>query len=148
MHPLDPIARLALFGASNLAHNLQFIPADRLDWKPAPTAKSALEIVHHAAGALLTMKDVLAGRPYEWRSLEMPADLDAAQELIRRAGREYATALCDLDPATLDREVPTFRGMVPLNRAMIMPVFDVVHHHGQIAYIQTLLGDEENHFER
>ena len=36
-------------------------------------------------------------------------------------------------------------GEFPLSQAVSMPVVDLIHHHGQIAYIQTLLGDTEDH---
>ena len=47
MKPLEGLAETATWAGKNTAYNLQFIPADKLAWKPAPTAKSALEIAHH-----------------------------------------------------------------------------------------------------
>ena len=37
-------------------------------------------------------------------------------------------------------------GSFPFARAVSFPVIDAIHHHGQIAYIQSLLGDAETHF--
>src|SRR5579863_7965532 len=31
-------------------HDLSFVPADKLNWSPTPTAKSALQIAAHCAG--------------------------------------------------------------------------------------------------
>jgi len=63
------------------------------------------------------------------------------------AAAEYAEALQRVDPAQLSRTVSIAGAFsFPLARAASLPVIDMIHHHGQIAYIQTLLGDEEFHF--
>src|SRR5262249_24941459 len=36
MHPMEGVARLAEWAGPDLAYNLDFIPEDRLNWKPAP----------------------------------------------------------------------------------------------------------------
>jgi hypothetical protein len=66
--------------------------------------------------------------------------------MIRNATGTYVQALLGLDPARLGETVELPFGTFPLARAASMPAFDLIHHHGQIAYIQTLLGDEESHF--
>ncbi len=37
-------ADLARWAARDFVHNLEHLPADKLDWKPTPEAKSALQI--------------------------------------------------------------------------------------------------------
>ena len=131
----------------NLAYNLDFIPDDKLTWKPAPDAKSALDIVEHM---LLTF----AALPMYLHS-EDPADLkvepvtereDAKARLIE-AGQNYAALLRDLPDSALQGDLQMRNFALPRPRAIMMPVVDAIHHHGQIAYIQTLLGDKEVHFE-
>jgi len=147
MHPLEGVARLAEFAGNNLAYNLEFIPADRLVWKPEPTAKSALEIVHHVSVFLVGMAGMLAGGPFTISESPAPANLAEGQELIRSATGKYVQALRGVDPARLGETVELPFGTFPLARAATMPAFDLIHHHGQIAYLQTLLGDEESHFD-
>src|SRR5437764_13254257 len=101
MHPLDGLASMTEFAGNNLAHNLEFIPADKLGWKPAPSAKSALEIAQHAASALTFMRPVLSGGAYTPREIPLLTDCRGAQELVRSAAREYAAALRQVDPARL-----------------------------------------------
>jgi hypothetical protein len=72
MHPLDGLARMTEFAGNNLAYNLEFIPADKLGWKPAPSAKSALEIIQHVTGALNSMRPILTGG--EFTRSEIPVD--------------------------------------------------------------------------
>lgn len=147
MHPLDGLARMTEFAGNNLAYNLEFIPADRLGWKPAPGAKSALEIVQHVAGALNFMRPVLTGGAFTRSEIPLPTDCKSAQELVRAAVREYAAALRQVDPERLGDPIELPFGTFPLAQCSGFPPFDVMHHHGQIAYIETLLGDQEDHFQ-
>lgn len=146
MHPLEAAARLAEFAGNNVAYNLEFLPAEKLAWKPEPTAKSALEIVHHVSAFLTGMAGMLTGGTFTVTEEPAPTDLASAQARIRTATGTYVQALLGLDPARLGDPVELPFGTFPLARAATMPAFDLIHHHGQIAYIQTLLGDEESHF--
>jgi len=147
MHPLEGLARMTEFAGNNLAYNLEFIPADKLGWKPAPGAKSALEIAQHVTGALNFMRPVLTGGAWTRSEIPLPADCHSAQEMVRQASRDYAAALRQVDPARMGETVELPFGTFPLAQCSGMPAFDVMHHHGQIAYIQTLLGDQEDHFQ-
>jgi hypothetical protein len=147
MHPLDGLARMTEFAGNNLAYNLEFIPADKLGWKPAPGAKSALEIIQHVTGALNFMRPVFAGGGYTRSEIPLPADCRSAQEMFRSAVRDYAAAIRQVDPGRLGDTIELPFGRFPLAECASFPPFDVMHHHGQIAYIQTLLGDQEDHFQ-
>lgn len=147
MNPLEALAGQAEFVARNLAYNLEFIPADKLAWKPAPTAKSALEVVTHTAGAFRGMQPVLSGGSFAVPDFPPATTLTAAKDLIISAATDYAAALRQVNPEDLGKIVNLPYGSFPLARVATFPVFDVMHHHGQIAYIQTLLGDSEDHFD-
>src|SRR5436309_9628268 len=101
MHPLDGLARMTEFAGNNLAHNLEFIPADKLGWKPAPGAKSALEVVQHVTGALNFMRPVLTGGAFTRSDVPLPTDCKSAQEAVRSATRDYAAALRQVAPERL-----------------------------------------------
>ena len=64
MNPMEGMARQMNWVGRNTAHNLGFIPADKLNWKPAPTANSALEIIGHVVGFIKAMRPVLDGQPF------------------------------------------------------------------------------------
>jgi hypothetical protein len=38
-------------------------------------------------------------------------------------------------------------GLLWATRAVLIPVLDLLHRHGQICYLQTLLGDTEMHWD-
>ena len=134
------------WAAQNLAYNLNFIPDDKLNWKPAPTANSALEIVGHLLGVYhhIGKKMDDSSSADEPRT---PASREEAKTKLVAAAQEYSQKLLALSPEDAAREVEFPFGKFKLGFAASMPVTDTVHHHGQIAYIQSLLGDEEAHFD-
>jgi len=147
MHPLEGMAGLMDWASKNSAYNLKFIPEEKLGWKPAPTANSAFEIVKHVCGAVNGGLGVM--RAGTWGAMEapLPASLAEAQQMLETAGEEYAAALRGVDPATLGNKIMLFGHIeMPIGRAVTLPVIDMVHHHGQFAYIQALLGDTDFHF--
>jgi hypothetical protein len=147
MHPLESTSRLAEFAGKNIAYHLDFIADDRLAWKPEATAKSALEIVHHVSYFASGMVGVLGGGEFSPDVVDVPTDRATAQELIRSSSSRYAAALRVVDLARMGTTVDLPFGSFPFAMAATMPAFDLIHHHGQLAYIQTLLGDTEDHFD-
>ncbi len=133
------------FFGKNFAWNLNSLPDDRLDWKPAPTANSAFEVAQHAAASLRNMQLALEGQEYGVGSPPMPTTREEAQDMIIGAANAYADYLRGLTE-TPQGEVELPWGILARAQAVGMPVQDLVHHHGQIAYIQTLLGDTSDHF--
>src|SRR5262245_21781440 len=103
MHPLESLAHQAEFVARNMAYNLDFIPGDKLAWKPAPTAKSALEVVNHIAGAFKGMQPVLSGGSFTPGGFSPATTLAAAKELIIGAAKDYAAALRAVNPEELGK---------------------------------------------
>lgn len=135
---------LSLFEATIevFVHNLDFIPAERLDWKPAPDAKSALEIVNHLATFLGSISNALNG---ESETVTNATNGDEAKRVLEQAAARYAQAVRGASPEVLGR---LFRDDMPLTNGWMVTAstIDTIHHAGQIAYIQTLLGDNEIHF--
>jgi uncharacterized damage-inducible protein DinB len=146
MERFETLAEAVDWAGRNTAYNLEFIPDDRLDWKPAPTAMSALEIVNHMVFAMTAMLPALSGGDWSEPAFTRATNRAEAQELLRSAAAAYSAALRALLPGDLSRTVHHRMGPVPLSLGAAMPAIDVVHHHGQITYIQTLLGDTETHY--
>jgi hypothetical protein len=146
MQNLKVAAWMLRYGVQSLAHNLEFIPADRLDWKPEPGAKSALEIAGEVVGGMRMYLPVLRGGEWD-RSTRFPrpTTLDEARSLLAETADEYAAALEAAGPE-LDRPVSIAGGVLWAPRAVLFPVMDLFHHHGQVCYLQTLLGDREQHW--
>jgi hypothetical protein len=117
MEDLKSAARLLRWAVENLVYNLSFIPEDRLEWKPEPGAKSPMEIAGEVVSGQRMMLPVFTGGEWTPQMTQM------------------------------DRMVTIHGSPVWAPRAVLLPVVDAIHHHGQITYIQTLLGDGEYHFD-
>jgi len=146
MNGMEALAAQVRWVGRNFAHNLWFIPANRLDWKPSPTANSALEIVQHSAACMGSTLPVMRGEPFREWDRPAPRDAAAAEHLIREVAEEFAGLLEGLTPAELDRTVILPHGTMTLRDCASWEATDLVHHHGQIAYLQALLGDPEGHY--
>jgi hypothetical protein len=138
--PLEILAGQMEWAGRNFAHNLDFVPDDKLNWKPAPTANSALEISHHAAGAIRGLQAMMTGETPA--TLEAPQNREEAKAQVQSAAEDYVAWARGVKAEDLGRIIDTgFMGELPLGYLATFPVVDFIHHHGQIAYIQYLLGD-------
>lgn len=142
---LDRQSVLTLFEetAQVFVLNLDFIPDDKLAWKPAPDAKSALEIVNH----LTEFLDSISHRLDLQDAAFIPAtNRDEAKHLLTQTAARFAAAVRAASPDVLSAP---FRDDMPLTLGWMVTAstLDIIHHAGQIAYIQTLLGDTEIHFD-
>lgn len=146
MENLKAAAWMLRYGVRSLIYNLECIPADRLDWKPDPNAKSALEIAGEVVGGMRNYLPILSGGERK-QSNPWPRfiTLEEARSLLTEMTEEYAGALEAAGPA-LNRLVDISGGMLRAPRAALFPVMDLFHHHGQVCYLQTLLGDKEQHW--
>lgn len=149
MEDLKTAAWMLRYGARSLAHNLRFIPADKATWKPEPGAKSALEVATEVVRAMRMYQPIFAGPefPETWPKAPLPTTLEEVTVLLLETAEEYAAALEAAGPE-LDRPQPMpFGGVFVARRAVCFPLMDLFNHHGQVAYIQSLLGDTETHWD-
>ena len=150
---MEAVAGQVEWGAKNLAYNLDFIPDDKLSWKPAPSANSALEVVGHTVmaynGVGACIKAGLAGEKIEMGGHETPvySSRDEAKAALIAAAQSYAQQVRSVPAERLGDMVDMGFGTFPISFIAGMGSIDTMHHHGQIAYIQTMLGDTESHFD-
>lgn len=137
MNDKETLINLFIGISQNIAFNLDFIPADKLTWKPAPTANSALEIVGHVVQSLGALSAP------DSSSLEVPTDLAQAKQQLQKATDRFVQTWREASPQQLEQ--PSALGLT-MGRFAVILVVDTINHHGQITYIQTLLGDTESHF--
>lgn len=148
MENLEFIAGTLVWAGKNTAYNLDFIPDDKLSWKPSPDANSALEIAQHVVMALTMLRAGIVGETGEVAPAPVPASRDEAKQQIVGAAEACAVTIRNLTPEDFNRTVSFPNGVeFPMQRAVGVPLIDLVHHHGQVAYLQTILGDKESHFD-
>jgi hypothetical protein len=145
---LQAAAVMLRYGVRSLIHNLKALPPDRLDWKPSPGARSALEAAGEVVGALRMYLPILCGEECRFQGGHPhPANLEEAERLLTAAAAEYAAALEAAGPALDGPRTMPFGAVFQARRAVLFPVMDLFHHHGQVCYLQTLLGDPEMHWD-
>lgn len=145
MEKIELLISMAEWGAQNAAYNLDFIPDDKLQWKPAPDAKNALEIAHEIASSVDGASHLMQTGQSEHR-VAAPQNRDEAKAAILAAVEVYASALRSLTEEQLNGTVQFPFAEMPMEFAMRVPLTEILHHHGQLAYIQLLLGDTQSHF--
>lgn len=145
MNNIDQLIGMMEWTAKNVNYNLDFVPDDKLDWKPAPDAKSAMDIAHEIASSTDSIANFLTSGEYQ-KNVERPDTRDHAKAAITAAAETYSKAVRSLTAEQLAGNVQFPWGETPMGEAIGMPVIEALHHHGQIAYIQTLLGDTDSHF--
>lgn len=145
MADLKASAHVVRAMADALAFNLSKIPADKLDWKPTPEAKSALQVAGEVVGVMHMMLPAFSGGEFAGAPLPHPQSLEEAQQALAEASAQYADALDAAGPE-LERPIPSPFGEMWASRAVLFGMIDLIHHHGQVTYIQSLLGDAEVHF--
>lgn len=141
MNQPETLVGLMTAGTENLILNLDFIPPDKFTWKPEPTAKSVAEIVNHLLQALSMVNGQFAA------VAPPPTVTDAvgAKEALQQVLQSYQENLRGATPELLAETVQLPQFQTTRHFLVSIAVVDTIHHHGQIAYLQTLLGDEENH---
>ena len=129
----------------NLANNLDFLPDDKLNWKPSPTANSALEIMDHLVAVIqFQTANIRGDENVRFAQLHFTTR-DEAKAALHDAAREYSQVVRAMKDDDWNREITLPFGTFSAMMLGEIAVSDAMHHHGQIVYLQTLLGDNENH---
>ena len=117
----ETLAQQVRWAARNIAYNLDFLPTNKLDWKPAPDALSAIEILNHLLGAMQHIQSVLRGGEWNgWDNSEFsPAtNLEDAKTRLMQTADEFAATLEGILPEQMERMVEMPFGAIPLAQIM------------------------------
>ncbi len=142
MTPIELICAQLDWANKNICHNLDFLPEDKLNWKPQPSAKSPLEIVHHMTDTINMMTSGITG---EKKILTPATNATEAKRLVDQAISHHQNVIKALTPEQLEQTATLPIGEFSMIAAAALPVTESINHHGQFTYIQTLLGDDESH---
>lgn len=141
------VAAMVRWAAQDFIFNLEAIPADKLDWKPSPEAKSAQEIAAEVATVAVSTIPVLSGGDWAPTRQAPPTSVDEARRLVLDSAEAFAVAYEAADPANLQRTLELPFGKFLAARFVLFPLIEFIHHRGQLTYIQSLLGDKEVRFD-
>lgn len=134
----------------------QGVPSERIQWKPDAKGKSAHEILEHLAGAnhgfaalilgSALPKGVKAGA--DRQSVKNPTDsYEQALEALKKSGNVLAEAISSAPDEQLSLTRPMPWGETwEMTRLLTAPGAHIAYHWGQICYLQTLWGDQQDRF--
>lgn len=146
--------RNAVNGMDLFLRNFSHVPDERLNWSPAPTAKSALRIAAHTAVHQARFAKMIRERQLpssegldellsKWRAEEEAVTTREEMIEIFRAGTDEVLAAIDtLTPEDLGRTLDSGAGWsVSMTWVINLPGWHASVHTGQIDYLQTCWGD-------
>lgn len=136
---------------------LSFVPEDKLNWAPTPTAKSAFQIAAHTAvtagnfAAMIrerhlpqNVEEHLAKTAQAEAALTTLAEIEAA---FRANTAEVVEALGTLTAEDVGLRLDSGQGWsAPMTWIMNLPTLHATGHTYQLDYLQTCWGDQEVHF--
>lgn len=151
MTATELLIRLTQRELDSLFKAARALPADKLDWKPAPGARSALDQLQEVATFYTTFKSSHDERRFEWSQEKFAdwkaerakiTDLDELERITRESYAEVVEKVAALSPEDLSLpvEVP-FPGEYTLADIYSYYYWNASYHEGQITYIATLLAE-------
>jgi len=141
---------------ADLVRSVQAVPEDKQDWRPAEHARSALDQLREVAVVprfhMMLLRDGIAPAMDEHaRFRAESASIGSVEEAVKVA-MESTNDLCEIissfpDERLEDEITLPFGGGMHVSMADVLAIhyWNMVYHHGQVNYIQTLLGDREMH---
>lgn len=161
---LDPISEVVVQtkdqverSSERLAHLLSFVPEDKLAWAPSSTARSPLRLVAHCALTSKCFADIITDRmpgsmpsPEEFfTNLHAGEETIVTRESVLALLHETTAELCDaigtVNAGTIDSTRNSPFGPLPMRFWLEQAGTHLTVHAGQLAYLQTIWGDLDNH---
>lgn len=142
----------------DLFRSARAIPADKLDWKPAETNRSPLELLQECAQSLKWPQFMVQPHAFSGDTTEIMekarlereswTTVDACESAARANWEETKKFIADYPESDLDREIALpFAPDLRLSVAEILasPYWNMSYHLGQLNYVQLMYGDKEMH---
>ncbi|MCW3094385.1 MAG: hypothetical protein JWL77_3 [Chthonomonadaceae bacterium] len=139
-----------------MARALTTTPEDKINWSPAPCARTPLQQVAHAAMAVSGIQDMIVGKPFPYADIvEADAAWRAAEKefttreqvlgLLEQSSTEYLAWVSTLTSEQLASTLQLPFGSFPMAAAITFPADHLRNHAAQMDYIQTIYGDQDWH---
>ena len=125
---------------------------DRVNWSPAPTARTPIHLVAHSAISIGGLQRLMVGGPFDFanldafdaysRSVEQQYDKrEAVLELLESECESYVSWLDSLGEEQLASTSTCALWSIPMMVAITFNADHMRRHAAQIDYIQTAYGD-------
>jgi len=129
-------------------HVFQAVPADKLDWRPEPKARSVRELMGHLIGHEQDLVELLERGEINHRMQVTFTDVNHGIELFRQANETAKAKLESLDDAAWEQKSGKF--LIDGNTVYEIPCrdlgwvlwFDSIHHRGQLTTYLRPMGSK------
>ena len=139
-----------------LLSSLATTPDDKLNWSPATTARTPLQLAAHAASAVSGIVRMLNGEPLPYPDTgKFDASMRLAEQeyttreqvlsLMEQNSAQYLTWIDALSPEQVSSTITIPFGSMPMAVAVTLPADHINYHVAQLNYLQTICGDREWH---
>ena len=131
-------------------------PDDRINWSPAPTARTPIQIVAHCGFSLGFMSDMFDGTPYPAPTMaeadaefwEIEREFTTRAKVLDHLESNYSkvvATLRNLDKNNPDKlvKLPFGMGEAPMHYMLVFPALHTRTHTAQLEYLQTIYGDRK-----
>ena len=151
---IDSSKKMLEMVAQRFKLTLGYVPDDKLNFKPAETCKSPLQIAAHVAVSnynfITIIKGELAGDPTEMfaESHRREQAITTREQALAEFDASIKAVQAELDNITDERfhsEIQTPIINAPMIFWMNLPARHIDNHASQIDYIQTIYGDMDWH---
>lgn len=122
---------------------LDFIPEDKFHWKPSEKMNSAADILSEVVMVFRVNQPVFEGAEMTPLEKEPLGSIEEAKRALQAAADAYVAGL--ENARNTNRTMNTFMGPLAVDTSLLYPCIELIHHHGQITYLQGLMGDHEYH---
>jgi len=147
MNTQETFVKLLEDGIPMLFTAAKAMPADKFDWKPEETSRSAHQLVVECITMLALSAGFLTTREMPSYEEESARYEGKSVEELEKMGKENAEklykAIRAFPDADLGVSVELPWGKSTFFQAMSYPYWNIMWHTGQLNYIQTLYGDTD-----
>jgi len=147
MNTQETIIKLIEEGLPMLLNGVKAMPEEKLTWKPAETARTAMEVAAEAVSMLSACAGMLENRGMSKHGDDESRPTTVAElEAAAKEGAAKLYAVIRAFPeADFEKTLDLPWGKMSFFQIMSYPYWNIMWHAGQINYIQTLYGDTEMH---
>ena len=154
----DQLVRATQKALDDVCRAAQAVPVEKVDWEPQGLARSVLSQMQEVATTSRFLLPVIRdgtmpefdehARTEALRTRKSYDTLDKCIEAAKEATAEFCQAVADFPDDRLEEEMTLpFGGGMTATMADILalPSWNMIYHHGQINYVQLMLGDRQMH---
>ncbi len=125
---------------------LEAVPANKVDYKPDPAARSAIELARHIAAADNRFLETVINGMFDTNPAMIPENVKTPAEVASWYEERYAKNFAALGRVPNEQltKIVDFRGMFqwPAVRFAIFGLHHTIHHRGQLASYLRCMGSK------